>query len=61
MPSPVDRYWAIVYLRCANTQSAAHWRSSPFLTLVQRAFALGDGDLDLAASDVVGFASSCRT
>jgi hypothetical protein len=57
MPSPVDRYWATVYLMCADTVRAPHWRSSPFLTLVQRRFALGPGDLDLAASDAAGFAS----
>ena len=55
--SPVDRYWATVYLMCADTMSAAHWKTNPFLTLVQRAFALGHADLDLAASDAAGFAS----
>lgn len=57
LPSPADRYWATVYLMCANTQTAPHWRTSPFLTLVQRAFALADADLDLAATDAAGFAS----
>lgn len=57
MPSPVDRYWATVYLMCADTISAAHWRTNPFLAMVQRAFALEHADLDLAASDAAGFAS----
>lgn len=57
MWSPVDRYWAVVYLMCADTLRAPHWRSSPFLTLLQRYFALADGDLDLAATDASAFAS----
>jgi tellurite resistance protein len=57
IPGAIDRYWATVYLMCANTVSAPLWRSSPFLTLVQRIFALSDADLDLAATDAAGFAS----
>jgi hypothetical protein len=57
MPNPVDRYWATVYLMCADTVRAPHWRSSPFLTLVQHHFALGYGDVDLAAADAAAFAS----
>ncbi len=57
MPSPVDRYWATVYLMCADTVSAVNWRTNPFLTLIQRAFALGHVDLDLAAGDAARFAS----
>jgi hypothetical protein len=57
MPSPIDRYWATVYLMCADTVHAPHWRSSPFLALVQRTFALGHGDLDVAATDAAAFAS----
>lgn len=57
MPSPVDRYWATVYLMCADTLSAARWRSNPFLALLQRAFVLDETDFDVAASDAAGFAS----
>lgn len=57
LPSQVDRYWATVYLMCADTISAAQWRSNTFLTWVQRAFALDQADLDLAAGDAAGFAS----
>jgi uncharacterized tellurite resistance protein B-like protein len=52
-----DRYWATVYVMCADTKGAALWRSSSFLTLVQRAFRLRSADLDLAANDAAGFAS----
>ena len=54
---PADRYWATVYLMCADTLRAPHWRSSPFFTLVQRVFALSQDDLDVAAADAAGFAS----
>ena len=57
MPSPTDRYWATVYLMCADTISAAHWRSNPFLASIQRIFALDPADLDFAAGDAAGFAS----
>jgi hypothetical protein len=57
MWSPVDRYWATVYLMCADTLRAPHWRSSPFFTLVQRVFSLSPDDLDVAATDATGFAS----
>ncbi|HUS28346.1 MAG TPA: TerB family tellurite resistance protein [Kofleriaceae bacterium] len=57
MPNPIDRYWAIIYLMCADTQRAPHWRSSPFLPLLQRHFALREEYFDLAATDAAGFAS----
>ncbi len=57
MPSPVDRYWAVVYLMCADTAAAAHWRTNPFLMSVQRIFALDPADLDLAPSDAAGIVS----
>jgi uncharacterized tellurite resistance protein B-like protein len=57
LPSPVDRYWAIVYLMCADTSAAAHWRTNPFLMSVQRIFALDPADLDLAPSDAAGIVS----
>jgi len=56
--SPVDRFWAVVYLMCADTVSAPHWRTNPFLVLVQRVFGLADADLDLAAIDAAGFGTS---
>jgi len=42
---------------CADPVGAARWRSSPFLATLQRAFALNETDVDVAASDAVGFAS----
>lgn len=57
MPNRVDRYWAAVYLMCADTLSASHWRTCPFLTLLQRTFTLSETDFDVAASDAAGFAS----
>lgn len=53
-----DRYWIVVYLMCAEPAGrAAYWRTNQFLTWLQRVFGLNDGYLDLAASDVAGFAS----
>ncbi|MBA3459499.1 MAG: TerB family tellurite resistance protein [Deltaproteobacteria bacterium] len=60
MPGPVDRYWATVYLMCADTVTASHWRTSPFFTLIQRAFELDPADMDLAAGDATGFGSLPR-
>jgi hypothetical protein len=57
LPGAVDRYWAVVYLMCADLDAAAHWRTNPFLMSVQRIFALDPADLDLAPSDAAGIVS----
>lgn len=57
MPSLSDRYWAVVYLMCADIEGAAHWRMNPFLSLVQRTFGIDPPDLDLAPADAAAFGS----
>lgn len=57
MLSPADRYWSIVYLMCADTVNAPHWRNDRFLVSVQRAFNIEPADLDLAPGDAAGFAA----
>lgn len=59
LPDPVDRYWMVVYALCAEPTSAlARWRFIPFVALMQRAFQLGDADMELAAADSAGFPMS---
>ena len=59
LPDPVDRYWMIVYAMCAEAPSSlARWRFIPFLVLMQRAFQIGDADMELAATDAAGFPGS---
>ena len=59
LPDPVDRYWMVVYALCAEpTNTLARWRFVPFIALMQRAFQLGDADMELAASDAAQFPAS---
>jgi hypothetical protein len=59
LPDPVDRYWLVVYALCAEPPATlARWRFVPFVALIQRAFGLGDADMDLAATDAAGFPAS---
>jgi hypothetical protein len=54
LPDPVDRWWMVVYTLAAEppaTLAASNWRVFPFVGLLQRAFGLGDQDMDLAAVD----------
>ncbi len=56
LPDPVDRYWMVVYTMCAEQPTnLVRWRFIPFLALVQRAFQIGDADMELAATDAAGF------
>ncbi len=56
LPDPVDRYWMVVYALCAEpVNTLARWRFVPFIALMQRAFQLGDADMELAAADAAGF------
>jgi uncharacterized tellurite resistance protein B-like protein len=55
---PIDRYWSVVYLMCAEPPGMPpHWRTNHFLTTLKRVFALGSPYLDLAATDAAGFPS----
>jgi hypothetical protein len=56
LPDPVDRYWMVVYALCAEPLAdLARWRVIPFIALVQRAFAIADADMELAAADAATF------
>ena len=56
LPDPVDRYWMVVYAMCAEPPAdLARWRVIPFISLAQRAFGLGDADMELAAADAGTF------
>ena len=56
LPDPVDRYWMVVYALCAEPLvDLARWRVIPFIALVQRAFAIADADMELAAADAATF------
>ena len=55
LPDPVDRYWMVVYAMCAEPPAdLARWRVIPFISLAQRAFGIGDADMDLAVSLATG-------
>ncbi len=59
LPDPVDRYWMVVYALCAEPLvELSRWRFIPFVVLLQRAFQIGDADMELAASDASGFPAS---
>ncbi len=59
LPDPVDRYWMVVYALCAEPPAdLTRWRVIPFIALAQRAFGLGDADMDLAALDAGTFPAS---
>ena len=59
LPDPVDRYWMVVYALCAEPVDAlARWHIIPFVVMLQRAFQIGDADMELAAADSAGFPSS---
>jgi hypothetical protein len=59
LPDPVDRYWMVVYALCAEpTTQLSRWSFIPFVALLQRAFQIGDADMELAASDASGFPAS---
>jgi uncharacterized tellurite resistance protein B-like protein len=56
LPDPVDRYWMVVYAMCAEPPAdLPRWRVIPFISLAQRAFGLGDADMELAAADAATF------
>lgn len=56
LPDPVDRWWLAVYALAAEPPAGvASWRVIPFAGLLQHAFGLADGDMDLAASDATIF------
>ena len=57
MPNLSDRYWALVYLMCADLENAANWRNQPFLAMAQRVFGIDPADLDLGPADAAAFAS----
>ncbi len=55
---PIDRYWIVVYLMCAEERATLpQWRVNGFLVALQHAFGLADAYLDLAATDAAGFAT----
>jgi hypothetical protein len=59
LPDPVDRYWMVVYALCAEpVVQLSRWRFIPFVSLLQRAFQIGDSDMELAATDAAGFPQS---
>ena len=59
LPDPVDRYWMVVYALCGEQlNQLSRWRFIPFVSLLQRAFQIGDADMELAATDAAGFPSS---
>jgi hypothetical protein len=59
LPDPVDRYWMVVYALCAEpVVQLSRWRFIPFVSLLQRAFQIGDADMELAATDAAGFPQS---
>jgi hypothetical protein len=59
LPDPVDRYWMVVYAMCGEAPAElTRWRFIPFIALLQRAFALGDSDMELAAADAATFPAS---
>lgn len=56
LPDPVDRYWMVVYAMCAEPPAdLARWRVIPFISLAQRAFGIGDADMELAVIDAGTF------
>jgi hypothetical protein len=59
LPDAVDRYWMVVYALCGEQlNQLSRWRFIPFVSLLQRAFQIGDADMELAATDAAGFPSS---
>lgn len=61
LPEPVDRYWMMVYAMAAEPPiGLGQWSVFPFLAALQRAFGLGDPDMQLAATDAAGFPASLR-
>jgi hypothetical protein len=59
LPDPVDRYWMVVYAMCAEPMvDLPRWRVIPFISLLQRAFIIGDADMELAAADAATFPST---
>lgn len=59
LPDPVDRWWMVVYALAAEPPASlghpGSWRVIPFAGLLQHAFGLADGDMDLAAGDAAAF------
>lgn len=56
LPDVVDRWWMVVYALAAEPPGAlTSWRVIPFAGLLQHAFGLADGDMDLAAHDAATF------
>jgi uncharacterized tellurite resistance protein B-like protein len=52
LPDAVDRWWLVVYALAAEPPgTTTNWRVIPFAGLLQHAFGLADGDMDLAAAD----------
>jgi len=59
LPDAVDRWWMVVYALAAEPAgSSSNWRVVPFAGLLQHAFGLADGDMDLAAADAQVFPAS---
>ena len=56
LPSPVDRYWMLVYTLVAETPaSVPSWRVIPFMGVMQAAFQIVDTDMELAVIDALTF------
>jgi len=56
LPDIVDRWWMVVYALAAEPAGlVTNWRVIPFVGLLQHAFGLADGDMDLAAADAATF------
>ena len=56
LPSPVDRYWIIVYTLVAEQPaSVPSWRVIPFMGVMQAAFQIVDTDMELAVIDALTF------
>jgi len=56
LPSPVDRYWIVVYTLVAEQPSSVpSWRVIPFIGVMQAAFQIVDTDMELAVIDALTF------
>lgn len=56
LPDVVDRWWMVVYALAAEPPNlVGNWRVIPFAGLLQHAFGIADGDMDLAAADAATF------
>jgi uncharacterized tellurite resistance protein B-like protein len=56
LPDPVDRYWIVVYTLVAELPATVpSWRVIPFIGVIQAAFQINDGDMELAVTDALQF------